>query len=72
MNLFANFKGVTCFSKKDLDSAYQQLELDEASKKLVTIATHMGLFASNQLCYGVTPAPGLFQNSKMFLRTLVI
>ncbi|XP_018406502.1 PREDICTED: uncharacterized protein K02A2.6-like [Cyphomyrmex costatus] len=49
------------FTKLDLTQAYQQVELDEESKLLVTIATHKGLFKSNRLSYGVASAPGLFQ-----------
>ena len=32
------------FSNIDLSNAYQQLELDEESQKLLTINTHKGLF----------------------------
>lgn len=49
------------YTKLDLAQAYQQVELDEESKKLVTIATHKGLFKFNRLSYGVSSAPGLFQ-----------
>ena len=39
----ASLAGGQSFSKLDLAHAYQQLPLDEASKKLVTINTHRGL-----------------------------
>lgn len=47
--------------KLDLRNAYQQVELDEASKKLVTINTQQGLFQYNRLPFGVAWAPTVFQ-----------
>ncbi|XP_017891008.1 uncharacterized protein K02A2.6-like [Ceratina calcarata] len=49
------------FTKLDLASAYQQVELDEASKQLVVLSIPKGLYKCNRLMYGVSPAPGLFQ-----------
>ena len=43
-DLFASLAGGKTFSKLDLAHAYQQLELDEESRKLVVINTHNGLF----------------------------
>ena len=54
-------RGGVCFSKIDLSKAYQQVCLDEDSKKLTTISTSKGLFSYNRLCYGVSSAPGIFQ-----------
>ena len=45
----------------DLSQAYQQLELDEESKKYTTINTHIGLFKYNRLPYGIASTPGIFQ-----------
>lgn len=42
-------------------SAYNQLELDEASKKLVAWSTHRGVYLVNRLPFGVKPATGIFQ-----------
>ena len=43
-DLFASLAGGQKFSKLDLAHAYEQLELDEASKQLVVINTQKGLF----------------------------
>lgn len=41
------------FSKLDLNRAYQQVEMSEDSKRLLTSHTHKGLFAVNKLPFGV-------------------
>lgn len=53
-------KGET-FSKIDLSQAYQQVCLDEQSKKYCTISTTKGLFMYNRIPYGVASAPGIYQ-----------
>ena len=60
-DLFAKLQGGQSFTKLDLSQAYQQLELDEDSKKLVVINTHRGLFRYNRLPFGISSAPGIFQ-----------
>lgn len=49
------------FSKLDLTMAYQQIPLDESSKKLTTISTSKGLFQYTRLIYGLASAPAIFQ-----------
>ncbi|CAH8596854.1 unnamed protein product [Schistosoma turkestanicum] len=49
------------FAKLDLADAYLQVEVDEASKELLTINTHRGLFQYNRLPFGVKTAPSIFQ-----------
>ena len=44
-----------------MSQAYQQLLLDEPSKKLVVINTPKGLFQYNRLPFGIASAPGVFQ-----------
>lgn len=60
--LLQQLNGGVNFSKLDLSQAYQQIELDQDSKKYVTINTHLGLYAYSRLPYGVSAAPALFQS----------
>lgn len=50
------------FAKLDLAQAYQQLPVDEASAEAQTIVTHRGAFKCKRLQFGISIAPGLFQN----------
>eukprot|EP00731_Ephydatia_muelleri_P015883 Em0009g307a len=59
--LFATLAGGEQFTKMDLSQAYLQLELEEESKRLVTINTHKGLYRFNRLPFGVASAPAIFQ-----------
>ncbi|XP_021345514.1 uncharacterized protein K02A2.6-like [Mizuhopecten yessoensis] len=61
--LFAKLKGGDQFSKLDLTNAYQQVLLDEESRKLVTINTHRGLYRYTRLPLGVAAAPAIFQRT---------
>jgi len=49
------------FTKLDLSQAYQQLELEESSRELLTINTHQGLFQPTRLQFGIHSATGIFQ-----------
>lgn len=51
------------FTKLDLSHAYQQIVMDEDSKKYLTINTHRGLFTYNRLPFGVSSAPAIFQRT---------
>ena len=62
-DLFATLGGGEKFTKLDLSQAYQQLPLEEDSKKYTTINTHRGLFQYNRLPYGISSAPGIFQRT---------
>lgn len=59
--VLATLSGGKLFSKIDLASAYQQVLLDEDSKKYTTINTHKGLFVYNRLCFGINSAVSIFQ-----------
>ena len=60
-DLFAKLSKEKCFTKLDLSQAYQQLPLEEESKKFVVINTHKGLFQYTRLPFGISSAPGIFQ-----------
>ena len=74
-DLFVKLSGGVIFSKLDLSSAYQELELDEElkqytvinkqytviDKQYTVINTHCGLFHFNHLPFGISSAPGIFQ-----------
>ena len=51
------------FTKLDLANAYLQVELEQESKKYVTISTHKGLFQYSRLPFGVASAPAIFQHT---------
>ena len=59
--MFATLKKGKLFTKLDLSQAYQQLVLEEESKKYVVLNTHKGLFHCTRLPYGISSAPGIFQ-----------
>ena len=62
-DLLATLGGGNKFTKLDMSQAYQQLLLDEDSKKYTTINTHKGLYQYNRLPFGVSSAPGIFQRT---------
>lgn len=60
-DIFARLGGNTIFSKLDLKAAYNQLELDDASKAWVTQSTPFCIYTMNRLPFGIKPATGIFQ-----------
>ena len=62
-DLFSALSGGKAFSKLDLSQAYLQLQLDNESKKYLTINTHKGLFRYNWLPFGVSYAPAIFKRT---------
>ncbi|XP_049267196.1 uncharacterized protein K02A2.6-like [Rhipicephalus sanguineus] len=60
-DIFANLNGGNVFSTLDLRNAYNQMPLDEDSKRLVVSNTHKGLYCFNRLAFGVSSAPAIFQ-----------
>ena len=59
--LFAKLQGGQHFTKLDMSDAYLQVELDDATKQLLVINTHRGLYRYNRLAFGPAPAPAIFQ-----------
>ena len=62
-DLFATLASGKYLSTLDLLHAYNQIQLDEDSKKYVTINTHRGLYRYTRLPFGVASVPALFQKS---------
>ena len=58
-DLFAILVGGKQFSILDLSHAYNQLILDEESRKYMVINTHHGLYAYTRLPFGVASAHAL-------------
>ena len=61
--LFATLNGGEKFTKLDLSQAYQQMELDESSRNLVCINTHVGLYRYTRMPYGISSAPAKCQET---------
>ena len=64
-DLFTTLERGKTFMKLDLSQAYQQLKLDAESRKYVVVNTHKGLFCYTHLPYGISSAPGIFQQWKV-------
>lgn len=60
-DIFAKLNGATIFSHIDLSDAFLQIEMDDESKDLLIINTHIGLFRYNRLSFGIKTAPTIFQ-----------
>jgi hypothetical protein len=62
-DLFAAMSGGVLFTKLDLSHAYQQLLLENESKKYTTINTSKGLFQFERLPFSISSAPSIFQRA---------
>uniref|UniRef100_A0A1X7SVD4 CCHC-type domain-containing protein n=1 Tax=Amphimedon queenslandica TaxID=400682 RepID=A0A1X7SVD4_AMPQE len=62
-DLFTALSGGELYMKLDLSHAYQQLVLDEKSKRYTTINTIKGLFQYERLPFGISSAPAIFQRT---------
>lgn len=50
------------FSKRDLNSAYHQVELDKESRYITTFSTHLGLRRYKRLFFGISSAGEIFHS----------
>ena len=60
-DLMSQLAGGQRFSKIDLSQAYQQVQLDDESRKFVTINTHQGLYQYTRVPFGISSAPACFK-----------
>ena len=60
-DLYTKLAGGTVFSVLDLSMAYQQIVVNQRSRRYLTINTTRGLFTFNRLPAGICAAPGIFQ-----------
>lgn len=60
-DIFAKLNGSKFFSHIDLSDAFLQIEIDDESKELSIINTHIGLFKYNRMSFGIKTAPTIFQ-----------
>jgi DNA-binding phage protein len=63
VDLFSKSAGGKLFSKLDLSQAYLQVCLEEEAKKFIVVNAHKGLYRYNQLPYGISSSPGIFQRT---------
>lgn len=59
--VFATIAGGKYFTTLDLDRAYTQVIVDDATAKLLTLNTCKGLYTVHRLAFGVKACPGIFQ-----------
>ncbi|XP_055721195.1 uncharacterized protein K02A2.6-like [Salvelinus fontinalis] len=62
-DLLSTLTGGQQFTKLDMSHAYQQVLMDKASQKYLTINTHRGMFTYKRLPFGVSSAPAIFQRT---------
>ena len=61
-DLFTILGGGKKFLKLDMSQVYQQIELDETSRKYTVVNTHRGLFKYKRLPFGILSAPAVFHH----------
>ena len=62
-DIFASLAGGVHFSVIDLAQAYHQMEIEEESRKYVTLNTQKGLYQYNRLVFGIKSAPAIWQQA---------
>ena len=63
--LTADLNGATAFSKLDLKSGYNQLELHPSCWYITTFSTHLGLYQYKRLGFGINSAAGILQHKNV-------
>nr|XP_034319447.1 uncharacterized protein K02A2.6-like [Crassostrea gigas] len=62
-DIFASLAGGKKNLKIDLTQAYNKMEVDEATRELMTINTQKGLYQYTRLQFGVAAAPAIWQRA---------
>lgn len=62
-DLFASLAGNNVFSKLDLRTCFEQFQLDENAKEILTANTINGLMQYQRLPYGIASAPAIVQRA---------
>ena len=60
-DLIQKLSGGYGFTKVDLANAYNQVKLSSESQKKLALSTHKGVLLQKRLPFGITSAPGYFQ-----------
>ena len=60
-DILAQLKGAKYFSSLDLKSGYWQVKMADSDKEKTAFACHRGLFEFNVMPFGLSNAPGVFQ-----------
>jgi hypothetical protein len=60
-DMFDKLQGSRLFSKLDLTKGFWQIPMEEASKKVLAMATPLGLYEPNYMPFGMKNAPAVFQ-----------
>ena len=62
-DLTTELNGAQYFSKRDLQHAYHQLEVNPESRYITTFSTHEGLYQYTRLNYGTNSAAEIFETT---------
>ena len=62
-DIFASLHGTKFYTRLDFRRCFEQLVVDESSRKYLTVNTHRGLFHFNRLSYGLASAPAICQRT---------
>ncbi|XP_054279604.1 uncharacterized protein K02A2.6-like [Macrosteles quadrilineatus] len=60
-DIFTHMNKGKFFCTLDISNAYLHLPMDEESREIQTISTHLGLFKVNRLMFGIKVAPSIWQ-----------